>query len=658
MLSFSLFLPKNHQRFCIAAQACNETDESSCFFPFSFVLSLIDTYLEPASFHTTALVVTNLKSDLLSATRIWYPDSSPPMAYRQVTPPANFDYEDFTHTLQCPGGSASTNASYYGQDWSPESIMTNGTAITTPPRSPAIAKVREIGPTLLPRVRTQDQAMDTAPAQTFVGHHRTASLPVNALPQFGNYLSAGQATYRRSTSPLGIADLPTPGSAPLAYDHMMMDAASRRPSLGARSHSTANIRTHSRNSSSTSIDASVLGRYGFPTYRQSPTPQPGLISGAPMSRTPSAMSHLAPIPMPNGQIQSYPSRRRTASPPAMPSRLSTEIDFDPQLDLTKSTMLEYLTAPNPTPSLTQRTIEPTRGQQSYLWFDIRNVSAWSDFNVATMSAMPDLLNLMQFEVTLRDLPTPGKVNIIPETPGQLAELCANFHAVKVNAALKLAQGDKHMAMRTLRTVPGCREQPEFVSNYQSDVEKTIYGDGRGRVVGIVKCYDQWNSGMRNGTPGNRVDYLKGLAYLHHFMREHGCRYGFIMTEIELVCVRAGGAPSADTTIPLFGCLEVAHPVQIATCGKGENGSLQMTAGLALWYLHMLAKEVPLPGQFHWKLDVGGPAALTRQRHLERDPWMPKPNLSEKRAAKRVRGWVWPDEPLSKREVGRGRRNRS
>ena len=578
------------------------------------------------------------------------------MNYRQVTPPSGLDYDDF-NTLQCPGGSASTNASYYPQDWSPESVMTVGTAITTPPRSPA--RTREIGPTLLPRVRSQDQAMECAPSQTFAGHGRTASLPVDAYPmQFGTFLPVEQTASRRSVSPPGRLALPTPGSAPLAYDHMIMDSASRRPSISnSRSNSTSNIRSHSRNSSSTSIDASVLGRFGFPTYRQSPTPQPIPQNGPSMSRAHSAMSHLAPIAMPNGQIQSYPARKRTASPPANPSRLSAELEFDPQLDLTDSSILDYLTAPNPTPSLTHRLLEGNRAQQSYMWFDVRNVSAWSDFNISTIRAMPHLLDLMRIPVPVRQLPNPARVNTNPETPAQLADLCANYYAVKVNAALKVAQGEKHMAIRTLQPSEGTRQQPEFVSNYQSDIEKTIYGNGRGRVVGIVKCYDQWNSGFRNGSPADKVAYLKGLAYLHHFMREHGCRYGFIMTEIELVCVRAGGPPT-ESNIPLFGHLEVAQPVQIATSGKGENGNLQMTAGLALWYLHMLAKEQPFPGQFHWRLDVGGPAALTRQRHAARDAWMPKPTLSEKRAAKRVRGWIWPEEPLSRRECGRGRRSRS
>ncbi|OCL03091.1 hypothetical protein AOQ84DRAFT_381980 [Glonium stellatum] len=74
----------------------------------------------------------------------------------------------------------------------------------------------------------------------------------------------------------------------------------------------------------------------------------------------------------------------------------------------------------------------------------------------------------------------------------------------------------------------------------------------------------------------------------------------------------------------------------------------MTAGLALWYLHMLAKESPLPGMGSWRMD----------NCLERDGWIPKPNLSEKREAKRLRGWVMPEEPLSRKECGRGKRARS
>jgi hypothetical protein len=370
--------------------------------------------------------------------------------------------------------------------------------------------------------------------------------------------------------------------------------------------------------------------------------------------------------MPDGHVQSYPAYRRTTSPSAVSSCLSheveatIEIDIPSPADLVTTTVLEYLTAPNPTPSLIQRINDSSKLQNNHFWFDIRNLRSWTDFNIDTISAIPGLLPLLQVAVSSSSLPLPAKVNLSPETPAQLAELCATHHAVKVNAALRVAQGSKHIAMRTLRSQPGARQQPEFVANYQSDGEKTIYGDGRGRVVGIVKSYDQWNSGYRHGSPIDKVKYLEHLAHLHRFMREHSTRYGFLMTEIELVCVRMGGPPTEEN-VPLFGFLELSNPIQISAHGEavaveGAGGDkLKMTAGLALFYLHMLAKEQPFPGQFHWRTDVGGPAAGTRKFHLERDEWMPKVNLSDKRGSKRVRGWTWPSEPVHKRECGRGRK---
>ena len=175
--------------------------------------------------------------------------------------------------------------------------------------------------------------------------------------------------------------------------------------------------------------------------------------------------------------------------------------------------------------------------------------------------------------------------------------------------------------------------------------------------------------MRGESPPKQVLYLQGLAHLHRVMREHGCRYGFIMTEIELLCVRCGGPSdaatvdpttvNAQTGIPIFGYLEVSAPISLSTSGiNPATGEIQMTAGLALWYLHMLAKENPFDGMGTWRMEVGGPAALTRQNFLEKDTWIPKPNMSEKRDAKRVRGWVWPEEPLSKRECGKGKRAKS
>lgn len=152
------------------------------------------------------------------------------------------------------------------------------------------------------------------------------------------------------------------------------------------------------------------------------------------------------------------------------------------------------------------------------------------------------------------------------------------------------------------------------------------------------------------------------------MRENGCRYGFIITEIELLCVRMGTKDDAFTPpttqahlhdegpVPWFGYLEIAPRIELSTCGAcPTTGAPQLTAALALWYLHMLAKEGGLPGQPGWKVGVGGPAARTRQFRCERDAWMPKVHDQERRQAKTVRGWVMPEDPWSKKENIKKRR---
>ena len=178
------------------------------------------------------------------------------------------------------------------------------------------------------------------------------------------------------------------------------------------------------------------------------------------------------------------------------------------------------------------------------------------------------------------------------------------------------------------------------------------GKPTARVVGLVKSFDRFNTGMRVEGNIKRVEYLRGLAHLHHVMREHGCRYGFILTEIELVFVRNG-----TETTPHFGFLEVgsvqlAATGDVASVGQENVDEVPMTACLALWGLCMLAGDEPVMGQVHWKSEIGAPAEGTRRKALARDEWMPQPQLAEKREAKRSRGWIWPEDAVGRKELGK------
>ena len=579
-----------------------------------------------------------------------------------------------------PGSVGSlSDGTFYSQNASPAaSVMT---ANTTPPRSP----VRQHGPLLLPKVRTQDQIAE--PTGGPVRHRRTTS--TSSSMGYGSAYSPysrPSSMVRRGSSPFNHHATSTVGSpvstasydlglatstlnSPITFPH-----ESRRASYAAhgRSRSANAVSRHARAGSAGSIDESVISRFGFPTYRNLPSyvTSSGVVQSSMITAMPTA-SYNEPQEVAYSTTSQDFNFPDFDAAPAVQYPFNTEVNFDtfqtlPALPtLPTSSLMEYLTAANPSPALVNRVTSVPRGTNTHFWWDIRNLRSWTDFNISTVTSLPSVLPLLEVPVTTSFLPEPSRPTLQPENQSALHDLYSSYYATKINAALKVAQGTTHMVMRPLKSLPGMRPQPDFVSSYPSDYEKTIYGDARGRVVGLVKCYDQWNTGMRGESPPKQVLYLQGLAHLQRVMREHGCRYGFIMTEIELLCVRAGGPTessmpdpttvNAQTGVPIFGYLETSAPIRLSASGVGADGEMQMTAGIALWYLHMLAKENPFEGMGTWRMDVGGPAALTRQNCLEKDAWVPKPQLGEKREAKRVRGWVFPEEPLSKRECGRGRK---
>lgn len=327
-------------------------------------------------------------------------------------------------------------------------------------------------------------------------------------------------------------------------------------------------------------------------------------------------------------------------------------------------LLDYLGLPNPALSLVERIVEPGPGRDRHFFFDVRNVRSWSEFSVESMLGVPDIRSLLYREVPCDILSTPHPVGTSPATREQLHLAHRDHFGAKLNAALNSSLSQSKLHFHSNQG-DNALMLPDFTSTDFRSQERI-------RVVGIVLCYEQWRSDMRHGSPREQVRYLAGLARLQHFFREHGCRYGFIITEIELVCVRYGGDDlihetkrsescpsftqvSSSAPIPIFGYMEVSSAIALSEQNTRNSKDLKMTAGLALWYLHMQAGDEPLPGHQHWKLEIGKPSAMTRKKHLLRDAWMPKPVLVETRRAKRIRGWIWPNEEFSKRETGRGRR---
>ena len=329
-----------------------------------------------------------------------------------------------------------------------------------------------------------------------------------------------------------------------------------------------------------------------------------------------------------------------------------------------SSLLTYLTQPTQPVNLVRNLTLPTgRAMTTHFWWDVRNVRSWSSFSLSTISSIPDLLTLLNFphEPTAFPPPLPTNTTATPSSETDLANLITKIYFPKVNTATRLSLGAASLSLYACpASSTNSLNNPTFLANYATDNSLTSSGLQRGRIVGLALSFDRWNTGMRREGPARKVQYLKGLAHLQKCMREHSCRYGFIMSEIELVCVRAGCDESDQ---PYFGFLEISEAIPVKQAGDGK-----MTVTLALYLLLMLGKSTPLPGQPAGFMDVGGPGAMTRQRVWDgrdvgveergkdgKDKWIPEPQVGERRDAKTVRGWVLPSDPWHKREGGGGRR---
>jgi hypothetical protein len=516
---------------------------------------------------------------------------------------------------------AGSHVSSFSLESTPESL---DTVLTTPARSP----IRHHGPLLLPKIRPQDQEIPSPPKRL----KRAPSLPP-ATTRF-------RPTHTRSyTNPESITFLPPRDNT--------IPSQTRPMSTLCSPFSVAASNGPQRRASGADLDDQTLEKYGFPTYRQLPT------------YVPSATNPQAETFMP---ANVYPLPPRTPSPWPNSSLLPPDWSLSPLDDGQTTTLMSYLTAPNPAPALVrQLNLHVRDASARHFWWDVRQIRPWTAFTPTAISAIPGLHALLRIHLPTRALPVPARTATQPETETELQSIYDAFYATKLNAALALSLGPRHLVMRPAKSAT----DPSFISNYTDDTSQLIYGRGLGRVVGLVKSFDRWNTGMRVEGNHRKVEYLRGLAHLHRHMREHGCRYGFILTEIELVVVRNGAEK-----VPHFGYLEVqtiqlaSHDPHSSTFEEvegsfGEEGEEhvvtrqpKLTACVALWYLHMLARDDPFPGQVGWKSEIGAPAEGTRRKCLPKDDWIPEPQLAEKREAKRARGWVWPEESVGRKELGK------
>ncbi|KAI1073401.1 hypothetical protein F5B20DRAFT_567153 [Whalleya microplaca] len=532
--------------------------------------------------------------------------------YEPVTPPSYFD----PSLLEIPYNPGHARSNSYGSfcsttETSPSDSVS--TRVTTPSRSPP--PIRQHGPILLPKIRSQDQAIDSPPKRV-----KTSPAPTPKPSRQGRFRPTHTRSFTNpetlnfSNSYFSSAEQQTPLSQSLLCSPITIAQDSMQ---------------HTRRASTISLGGPEFEKWSFPTYRQMP-------------------SYVPAVSQPQSEqfMCSYT--------PRAPSPLSVASTPDPT---PSTTIMNYLTSSNPAPSLVRTISFPLRDPNTkHFWWDVRQIRPWSNFNLNTVLSLPGASGLLNSPVPQNLLPQPPTNARHPETESALHNIYASYYIPKLNSALALSsQRPLQLSVPSSKTATA--NDHIFVANVsgESSTAAAIFGGKpTARVVGLVKSFDRFNTGMRVEGNIKRVEYLRGLAHLHHAMREHGTRYGFILTEIELVVCRNG----AEGT-PHFGYLEVSS-VQLAAAASDDSGDddVPFTACLALWGLCVMAGDDGVNGHggsgntAPWKADIGAPAEGTRRKALPRDDWMPQPQLAEKREAKRARGWVFPEDPVGRKELGK------
>jgi hypothetical protein len=101
-----------------------------------------------------------------------------------------------------------------------------------------------------------------------------------------------------------------------------------------------------------------------------------------------------------------------------------------------------------------------------------------------------------------------------------------------------------------------------------------------RAPGDVKPSWKWRTEMRaNQIVSQRNEYRQALSQVNFYMNQHDSRYGFLITDRELVAIRK---------LDRNGNLELAQPIPWTTGGTAAQPRL--TVMLALWYIGMLASH--------------------------------------------------------------------
>lgn len=216
--------------------------------------------------------------------------------------------------------------------------------------------------------------------------------------------------------------------------------------------------------------------------------------------------------------------------------------------------------------------------------DITTVRSWTAFRMDTiMLQYTHLLRNTLIESERTPTSPPHAINSEDGVRDRFNEYLKPRIRRALRCGFESLSANNQLGNRTKVVFDGGR-LAQIIDNYVPDVayfDPNLPPDTRpNRLPGEFKSSCKWSSGLQGSfSEYAQTQFRQALAQVNFYMKQHKARYGFILTDKELVAIKR---------LDGQGNLELSDPIPWDTQGNGAQPRL--TILLALWYLGMLASD--------------------------------------------------------------------
>ncbi|KKZ61470.1 hypothetical protein EMCG_00132 [[Emmonsia] crescens] len=241
------------------------------------------------------------------------------------------------------------------------------------------------------------------------------------------------------------------------------------------------------------------------------------------------------------------------------------------------TVLDYLRVAPPSLATEETNKTPNTTNGNYSWRDINNVGDWSEFTYThVMQRYGNLLQSAQIAGESMPNSPPQSIN----TESMFAVRFTTYIQSRLRRALRASF--QHLApLANLHLTPitiDIGDAAQIIDNFRPDIAffqaGSTLNSSPNRCPADLKVSWKWASNWATVLSAeDRREYKQVLSQVNFYMKQHNARYGFVLTDTELVPIKR---------LDGNGNLLVAQSISWEARGQGR-----LTILLGLWFLGML-----------------------------------------------------------------------